>query len=119
MNLKKLGQNYINFLTDFGLNDHMELDSFKNIFSESCRKIINGNIACNNIHELKTQLEQVKSATEDWNIKPNNIIQSDNAEICVVQYELHSANLGNFITIAILGYNNGLIEEINEVYNQK
>jgi hypothetical protein len=55
-----------------------------------------------------------------WSIELLNLVVSDCRSINVVQYIISSDNLGSFIVIIILKFNNmGLIEEINEVYHQR
>jgi hypothetical protein len=120
--LHNVGHHYIDYLIQFSSQTIIYEQNMHSLFAPNCKKIMNGAIVANNSHELYMQLEETKKQFHSWHIQAyrDNIFSNQQNNTWVVQYDITTAQLGTMIVMAYLKLDpNGLICEINEVYNKK
>ena len=83
------------------------------------KKFINGSLVCNNRAEVIKQLADVKSIAGEFNIQCQNTIENTGKRESSLRYQLSSKTMGEFITIAILKFDEAQkLQEIDEIYHQ-
>lgn len=118
--LKEASEKYIDTLNIAGRMDANALAKrLPQVVTSKCQKIMNGKTATTDIVQLQFQLKDVINMAGAFTIDLLDTIPSPQDSASVVRYVLNSTYKGKFTTIAILRFNeDGLITEINEVYNR-
>ncbi len=115
---------YINFLNKVSPSSGQDaFPKMASLFSPNCHKVVNGKLSSKNIVELETQLREAQCVYGAWTIEPNQsncfLFPEDNTY--VLQYDV--ANVPDQKTSIVTKYitfdDNGLITNINEVFNTK
>lgn len=120
MDIINLANRYNKFQKDVGaqLDSHID-QTISEIFSSSFKKIANGSLLVTTRDDLKKQLAGVRQQVEGWAIDVKEISAFQDPQRCLIRYHLASAKAGHFDVMAILrASQDGLIEEIDEVYYQ-
>jgi len=120
-----IAQRYIDFLIRFGSTENQKTvqpNEMESIFAPICKKVMNGAVLTNSREEIYTQLQEATNYLNGWTINvynENTLVNAEN-NVCVIHYDITTKSLGTMIVIKYLTMNqDGLIKEINEVYNQK
>ena len=121
--LQAIGQKYINFLQMYGMHDeHVCEPIMAELFAQHCKKVLNGEIKCLHIVDIKQHLYKIKSMYGPWIIQwqHENILGDQEKGLCVVRYTKVIEPLGAFNYSTILVCDElGFIIEIHETYALK
>lgn len=92
-------------------------EEINSLFHENFKKVVNGVVLVDGRSHLRKQLEDVKAIAGTWNIVAKEQVPCLDVNLCIIRYHLISKNSGSFDVMALVRKNNnGLIEEINEIY---
>ena len=118
--LKVAAARYIDFLKLVGNSDvKTYANQMPTLCASDVKKIMNGKTAVTTRDNLVTQLGEVRDMVGTWTIENLDTVVSPADHSCIVRYVLKTAKDGSYITLAILRYDHeGMITEINEVYNK-
>ena len=120
--LNDIAQRYTDFLAQFGKKDTGDLiGQMESLIAPDCHKIVNGKIVSTTLLELHNQIAEAKTSVGLWevNVESPFIVSSENNTV-VVHYEIPTTRQGTLAVMKFLKCNsNGLIIEINEVFNKK
>ena len=115
---------YINFLANISPSSKNDpFPEIASLFSPNCHKVVNGKLISTNIIELEKQLRGAQVEFKEWTIELNqkNCIFFPEDNTYVLQFAI--ANIpgqkNSIVTKYITFDDNGLISNINEVYNIK
>lgn len=116
------GQRYIDLMSQF-IKEKFNADylvTLKQLFAPNVKKIVNSNIVCTNLDQLIAQIKSVEQIYGIDNIHVLELIESKDARINVLRSEVIYKDKTIECVVTILKCNdNGLIEEINEVFGEK
>jgi hypothetical protein len=117
--LAELGRSYLEFLNQAGQgNDHTFEDKIPNLFSEFCKKIVNGEVRVHAREELGPYLGKAQQMYGQWKILSGyNVFPSLATRSVTISYIAETKEV-KLIVIAILKLDEqNLITEIFEVDN--
>ncbi len=121
--LKKVGERYTAFLTQFGLLDGEKtiLPVMGQLFTRDCKKIVNGETICITLQGIFEQISMTKQKIGTWRLK---VLKSYHINVearsVAVHYEIPTDNDGTIVVMKYLTCDDkGLIKEIDEVFNKK
>lgn len=116
--LHTIAQNYTNFLAQFGKADKGDIKFLmQTLFAPDCRKVVNGKTVSKSIRKLYKQIKKAKKGTGLWTVSVVAPFIAQNNTV-VVHYEIPTEKQGTIVVLKrLICDNNGLIKEINEVFN--
>lgn len=117
-----IGQQYIDFLHLFKTAEHVDLSQEINaLFSPKLRKTVNAYQIAQNRTDTFKQMQEIRDTCEPHSITVHEYLESSDHRKCAIRWEISYGNddtTESVITI-ITADDNGLIEEINEVFGLK
>lgn len=118
--LSNIGQRYMNWIIDFSKSNPKEFTTTLNsLFVPQCRKIVNWKPVSENRDQLMAQMNQSKKDFGKHTIQPCRIAASQEENLCTIQFLLTDEKGATYvITSMLICDQQGMIKEINEVYNQ-
>jgi len=112
------GHRYINFISQKPNNPKDE--KWKSLFAPSVKKIVNSKLICTNREQLTAQMIDIEKTFGVSHIQLLELLECANNTINVIHFEVTFNDNTTETIIAILRANDqGLIEEINEVFGTK
>ncbi|MGE0009592.1 MAG: hypothetical protein AB7F19_03540 [Candidatus Babeliales bacterium] len=110
---------YTNFLAQFGSADQGDIKGFMaSLFADDCQKVVNGKVITRTVDELYNQLATAKVGAGLWSVNIVNVMMVNvEANKVLIHYEIPTEHIGTFVVMKFLTIDNGMITEINEVYN--
>jgi hypothetical protein len=111
---------YVNFINRIsqGLCEN-PLEEAKEIISQDCKKVLNGQVFTENRDDFILDLLDVYKNQGPWKIRPAEILVAPSSNTAVLRIFIEMEKCGTYTAIVILRYNpHGLIQEINEVLNK-
>lgn len=120
MDIINLANQYNKFQEDVGAELDAHIDkTISELFSSSFKKTANGSLLVAIREDLQKQLFGIRHQVGGWTINVKEILAFQDPQRCLIRYHLASVKAGLFDVMAILrASQNGLIEEIDEVYYQ-
>jgi hypothetical protein len=114
-----VGQRYLEFISHpSAMNNTEQLEA---LFAPNVKKTVNSNLICTGRDQLAKQMKEVNDSFGISKVDPQQIIIGADSNINVIHFEISFAsdNSTESVISIIRSNDQGLIEEINEVFNDK
>jgi hypothetical protein len=114
-----VAKRYVGFLEQFGAQDQGNVKELMgSLFASDCQKIVNGKTITHTVDELYNQMAKAKEVVGTWSVNiVNPVMVNTETNTVVIHYEILTQEAGTFVVMKFLTVDNGLVTEINEVYN--